>query len=117
MGKVISLKKNDWSTVSRRALTGPEIVTRLSKLEGWILTGEDASLAIEKSFDFPNYFQTMAFVNAVAFLSHTEDHHPELLIQSRRCVVRFNTHDVEGISITDFECAERCDALVARNPT
>lgn len=108
----MTLRKPDWSSIRRRALTGPEIVTRLSKLDGWILTGEDAALAIEKSFEFSNYFQTMAFVNAVAFIAHSSDHHPELLVQFKRCVVRFNTHDVAGISSTDFECAERCDGLL-----
>lgn len=107
------MKKKDWSSVKRRSLTASEIVTRLSKLDGWILTGEEASLAIAKSFEFPNYYQTMAFVNAVAFIAHTSDHHPELLIQTKQCVVRFNTHDVQGISATDFECAELCDALIA----
>lgn len=112
MGKPMPLKKKDWSSVSRRALTAPEIVMRLSKMEGWILSGEDASLAIAKSFAFPDFFQTMAFVNAIAFIAHTTDHHPELLVEARRCLVRFNTHDVKGISTTDFECAELCDALL-----
>lgn len=114
MENLFSLKKTDWSTIQRRALTGPEIVTRLSKLEGWILTGEDSSLAIAKTYNFPNFFQTMAFANAVAFIAHTSDHHPELLIQAKCCVVRFNTHDVGGISTTDFQCAELCDALISQ---
>ena len=53
----------------------------------------------------------MAFVNAVAFIAHAEDHHPELLVQPRQCLVRWRTDDVNGISLADFECAKRVDAL------
>ena len=106
------MKKKDWSTVTRRALTATEIVTHLAKLEGWRLSGEGPALAIEKPFDFSNYYQTMAFVNAVAFIAHASDHHPDLSVSYNRCVVRFNTHDVGGISGTDFECGAAVDALL-----
>ncbi len=69
--------------------------------------------AIEKTFRFANYFETMAFVNALAFVAHAQDHHPDLSVHYNRCVVRLNTHDVGGISGTDFDCARRFDALVA----
>lgn len=105
--------KVDWSTTRRRALSATEIVSGLAKLEGWTLQGEGASLAIAKSFSFANYYETMAFVNAVAFTAHRSDHHPELEVSYKRCVVRFNTHDVGGISSTDFECASTVDALLA----
>jgi 4a-hydroxytetrahydrobiopterin dehydratase len=106
------LKKKDWSTVTRRALTATEIVANLAKLEGWTLTGDGAAVAIEKTFTFTNYYQTMAFVNAVAFIAHVQDHHPDLSVHFNRCVVRFNTHDVLGISVTDFDCATQVDALL-----
>jgi 4a-hydroxytetrahydrobiopterin dehydratase len=69
-------------------------------------------LAIEKSFGFSNYYKTMAFVNAVAFIAHLSDHHPDLTVSFNRCIVRFNTHDVGGISSTDFDCASAVDALL-----
>jgi 4a-hydroxytetrahydrobiopterin dehydratase len=68
--------------------------------------------AIEKSFTFKNYHETMAFVNALAWIAHTEDHHPDLAVSYDRCVVRFNTHSVRGISVNDFICAAKADALV-----
>lgn len=106
------LKKKDWSTLARRALTATEVVTNLAKLEGWALTGNDAAIAIEKPFSFANYYETMAFVNAVAFVAHAQDHHPVLSIHFNRCVVQFNTHDVAGLSNTDFDCAAQVDALL-----
>ena len=94
-----------------RALRATEIVAALAKLEGWTLSGDGDSLAIEKAFGFANYYQTVAFVNAVAFIAHAQDHHPELLLQQRQCLVRWRSHDVHGISQADFECARRVDAL------
>ena len=97
----------------RRALNPTEIVTRLSQLAGWKLSGDGKDAAIEKTYTFGNYHETMAFVNALAFIAHRRDHHPDLSVHYGRCVVRFNTHDVNGISETDFACAAEVDALVA----
>lgn len=106
------MKTKDWSSESRRALTASEIVSQLARLAGWQLRGEGPALAIEKTFTFSNYYQTIAFVNALAFIAHRSDHHPDLSVFYNRCVVRFNTHDVGGISSTDIECASAVDALL-----
>lgn len=107
------MPKKDWAGVHRRALTPTEVVTRLSETQGWTLSGDGAGVAIERTFTFANYHETIAFVNAVAFVAHAQDHHPELVVHYNRCLVRFNTHDVQGISESDFECATRVDALLA----
>lgn len=107
------LKKKDWSTLARRALSATEIVANLAQLEGWRLSGDGAAVAIEKTYTFANYYETMSFVNAVAFIAHAQDHHPDLSVHYSRCVVRFNTHDVSGLSVSDFDCAARVDALLA----
>lgn len=107
------LPKKDWSTQKRRACSATEIVTHLSKLQGWKLAGDGANLAVEKTFHFASYFETIAFVNGVALVAHKQDHHPDLQVHYSRCVVRFNTHDVGGISSTDFDCATQVDALLA----
>ena len=106
-------KPKDWKNIPRHALSATEIVSGLAKLDGWKLDGDGASVAIEKTFSFANYFETIAFVNALAFIAHTQDHHPDLSVHYDRCVVRFNTHDVGGLSGTDFECARQANALVA----
>ncbi len=106
------LPTQDWSTKKRRALTASEVVTQLSQIAGWQLSGDGADVAIEKTFRFANYYETMAFVNGVALVAHTQDHHPDLSVHYNRCVVRFNTHDVGGLSATDFDCARRIEALL-----
>lgn len=107
------LKKKDWSKVVRRALTPTEIVMRLAAAPGWKLAGDGDAAAIEKTYGFANYYETISFVNAVAFIANAQDHHPDMSVHYNRCVVRFNTHDVKGISESDFECAAQVDALVA----
>ncbi len=99
---------------TRRALSATEIVTSLSQLEGWTLSGDGADLAIEKTYAFANYYETIAFVNAVAFIAHRQDHHPALTVHYSRCVVRYNTHDVSGLSVRDFDCAARLDDLLVQ---
>jgi 4a-hydroxytetrahydrobiopterin dehydratase len=84
-----------------------EIHAHLARVPGWVL--HDG--AIEKSYRFDDFHRTMAFVNALAWIAHAEDHHPDLAVSYGRCTVRFNTHSVGGISINDFICAAKVDAL------
>ena len=107
------LKKKDWSSLPRSAMSAPAIVSALARLDGWKLTGDSADVAIEKTYHFANYYETISFVNALAFIANAQDHHPDLSVHYNRCVVRFNTHDVQGLSSTDFECAAQVDALLA----
>lgn len=107
------LTKKNWSLSPRRALTPPEVVSQLADAPGWQLTGDGAAVAIEKTYTFANYYETMSFVNAIAFIANAQDHHPDLSVHYGRCVVRWNTHDVQGLSATDFECASLVDALLA----
>ena len=106
------LTKKDWSAQTRRALSATEIVAQLAALNGWKLSGDGAAVAIEKTYTFANYYETISFVNAVAFIANAQDHHPDMSVHYNRCVMRFNTHDVGGISVTDFDCAAQVDALL-----
>jgi 4a-hydroxytetrahydrobiopterin dehydratase len=95
-----------------KALTATQLIAGLAKTDGWKLHGDGADLAIEKTFAFGNYLQVVAFANAVAYLAEQRNHHPAMLLQWSNCSVRFNTHDVNGISTADFECAALVDALL-----
>jgi 4a-hydroxytetrahydrobiopterin dehydratase len=94
-----------------RASTPAEIAAQLAELPGWSLRGD----AIERSFAFRDYHETIAFVNALAWVVHAEDHHPELVVGYNRCLVRWNTHSVGGVSENDFICAARTDAVFGRD--
>lgn len=82
----------------------------LGQVQGWGVNQSDSE--IEKTFRFKNYYQTIAFVNAIAWVTHQEDHHPLLEVGYNFCKVRYNTHSVGGLSKNDFICAAKLDALV-----
>ena len=88
-------------------LSQDEINTLLRQLDGW---GQQGNL-IGKTYEFKNYYQTMAFVNAVAWLSHREDHHPDMHAGYNKCRVEYSTHAINGLSENDFICAAKVDAL------
>ncbi len=82
----------------------------LKQLNGWRLSTDRQSL--QKTVPFNNYYQTLAFVNALGFMAHMEDHHPDLGVHYNRCEIMYSTHDVGGLSMNDFICAAKVDALL-----
>lgn len=90
-------------------LDDAQVAAHLSQLPGWTRQGNE----IVKSFKFKNYYETMAFVNATAWVSHREDHHPDLAVGYNRCEVRYSTHSVGGLSENDFICAAKLESLFA----
>lgn len=89
-------------------LTDEEAAKLLVQLDGWQRHGS----LISKTFRFKNYYETMAFVNATAWISHREDHHPDLAVGYNQCVVSYTTHAIGGLSENDFICAAKIDAFL-----
>lgn len=92
-------------------LDAAQLPAYLAATPGWAQDGA----RIAKTYQFNNYYETLAFVNAIAYTIHAEDHHPELCVTYNRCVVKFDTHTVNGgrggISENDFICAAKLDAI------
>ena len=88
-------------------LSDDQVRPMLKGLEGWSRDGK----SITKTYKFRNYFETMAFVNATAWISHREDHHPSLRVEYNECRVAYSTHAIKGLSENDFICAAKIDAL------
>lgn len=88
-----------------------ELPAYLAGTPGWAVDGA----RIAKTYQFKNYYETLSFINAIAYVIHAEDHHPELVVTYNRCVIRFDTHTVNGgkggISENDFICAAKIDAI------
>lgn len=80
----------------------------LEQLPGWSFQGG----VITRSFKFRNHHEVMAFVNAVAWISHREDHHPDLKVGYNTCVVEYSTHAIQGLSENDFICAAKVNRLL-----
>lgn len=90
-------------------LTRTEVLDTLRQVPQWRLAADE--LQLERQFRFKDYYQTLAFVNAVAWIAHQQDHHPELVVNYNHCQVRSTTHAVSGISVNDFICAAWIDQL------
>lgn len=81
----------------------------LKQLSGWTMNANVKS--IHRTFAFKNYYGSMAFVNAVAWIAHGEDHHPDMKVGYNKVTVAFSTHSVGGLSENDFISAAKIDAL------
>ena len=92
-------------------LNESQLADHFAATPGWIQDGP----RIVKTYQFKNYYETLAFINAIAYVIHAEDHHPELVVTYNKCVIKFDTHTVNdgkgGISINDFICAAKVDAI------
>ena len=89
------------------ALSNEDIAAQLQALPHW----QYKQGALRRSYAFANYHETLAFVNAIAWVIHGEDHHPELTVTYNRVAVAFDTHSAKGISMNDFICAAKVDAV------
>jgi len=93
------------------ALTPEQVINLMPQLaEGW--RAQDDSKEIRTSFSFKNFYETIAFVNAIAWIANLENHHPDLEIGYNYCHVRFSTHALKGLSHNDFICAAKIDKLL-----
>ena len=88
-------------------LSNFEADSLMRQLQGW----QRYDHIISRTYHFKNYYETIAFVNAVAWLSHSEDHHPDLAVSYNKCQVEYSTHSIHGLSENDFICAAKVNAL------
>jgi 4a-hydroxytetrahydrobiopterin dehydratase len=109
MSEVVLASLRCRSLEGHAAMGASDVAHHLTLVDGW--ASKDG--AIEKAFSFDDYHRTLAFINALAWIAHREDHHPDVAFSYNRATVRFNTHSVGGISINDFICAAKVDALLA----
>lgn len=94
------------------ALDAAQMTDLLRQLPGWQL--RDDGTAIIKDFKFADFHHTLGFINAVGFMANHEDHHPDIEAGYSHCQLLWSTHDVGGLSLNDFICAARVEALLAR---
>lgn len=90
------------------AMKEAEIRQKLHEIKAWAYENGQ----ITKNFEFKNYDETVAFINAVAWIARREDHHPEISFGYKQCKVTYSTHAVKGISENDFICAAKIDQLL-----
>lgn len=93
------------------ALAETELASYLNAVPGWTINDN----RISKDYQFKNYYETLAFINAIAYVIHAEDHHPEITLTYQHCLIKFDTHSVNGghggLSINDFICAAKVNTI------
>ena len=103
----LTIKKCKSCEAGAEPLKPNEVETMLGLLSGWRL----AFGQITKLYSFDNHYQAVAFMNAAAWISHREDHHPDITVGFNTCRVAYKTHAINGLSENDFICAAKLDAL------
>jgi len=88
-------------------LSNDRVAELLKQISGWEVANEE----LRKTFKFKNYYETMAFVNATAWISHREDHHPDMEVGYNKVTMRYSTHSAGGLTENDFICAAKIDSL------
>ncbi|MDA3873064.1 MAG: 4a-hydroxytetrahydrobiopterin dehydratase [Kiritimatiellae bacterium] len=88
-----------------------EVEEALNELKGWSL-GTDGN-SIVREVEFKNFYRTMAFVNAVAWIANTRDHHPDLEVGYGASKITFTTHKAGGLTQNDFICAAAVNRLLS----
>ena len=91
-------------------LSDSDVRARLASLEGWELTGK----AIERTFKFPSFPDSVAFVTRLGFAAEAADHHPDLLVSYRKVTVTWSTHSAGGLTEKDFAGAGQSDMIAAQ---
>lgn len=89
------------------SLSSEEAEALLKKIPGWSLSDGK----ITRTYKFKNYYENIAFVNATAWISHRENHHPDIVLGYNKCEVNYSTHAAKGLTENDFICAAKFDAL------
>lgn len=98
------------STHKAVKLTPPQVAALLPQVAGYAVDEQRA--LISKEYAFPDFYETIAFVNALAYIANQEDHHPDLAVSYGKCKVSFSTHDAGGLTENDFICAAKVNALL-----
>src|SRR5262245_65140380 len=93
------------------ALTRAAVAKLSKEVPKW--KADAASKQIRRTFSFKNYYETMAFVNAVAWIAHREDHHPDMTVGYNKVTIVFSTHSVGGLSENDFISAAKIDSYTS----
>jgi 4a-hydroxytetrahydrobiopterin dehydratase len=93
------------------ALTKEQIQNLMPQVDSkWVVS--DDQRQIRRALSFSNFYETMAFVNAIAWIANQENHHPDLEIGYNYCHITYMTHALNGLTQNDFICAAKIDQLI-----
>ena len=88
------------------------ISENLKQIPDWHF--DESGNMLTRTFKFSRYSQGLTFASNVGEMSDSQDHHPDLHIYYKKCVVEFTTHSAKGVSVNDFICAAKTDQIFAQ---
>ena len=95
------------------ALTSAEIDQYYRQLQSWSVVERDGIKRLERSFQFKDFAEALAFTNRVGEIAEKEGHHPDILTEWGRVTVTWWTHKIKGLHKNDFIMAAKTDALMS----
>jgi 4a-hydroxytetrahydrobiopterin dehydratase len=95
--------------MKREKMTGTEIDEAIKATEGWRLEGD----MLFKRFEFPDFANSLAFVNGVSEIAESADHHPDITFGWGYAELRTMTHDRGGVTDVDFDLVKKIDQMAA----
>ena len=87
-----------------------EAESTMGQIPRWVLS--DDARTISQRFEFKGFYKTIAFINAMAWIANSENHHPDFSAGYNFCEVNFTTHAIDGLSENDFICAAKINDLL-----
>ena len=91
-------------------MTREQAETLVKQVPGWQLS--DDGKMISRRFEFKGFYKTVAFINAMAWVANSENHHPDFSAGYNYCDINFTTHAIDGLSENDFICAAKINELL-----
>lgn len=89
-------------------LTQEQVEAKIADLPQWALNGE----SLQRTFNFDDFVAAIAFVNRVADLAESMQHHPDIMIRYSKVTLTLTTHDANGLTESDFAFAHASDSFV-----
>ncbi len=93
-----------------KKMSDAQVQSALEDLPEW----SEVSEAIQRTYQFASFIESMAFVNKVAEAAESDQHHPDILIRYNKVTLTLSTHDAGGISKKDFALAKKIDAMAPK---
>ena len=95
------------SVVKDQALDSASVSQLLKNLNAWTLKDNE----IQKTFQFADFKEAMAFVNKVADAAERVDHHPDIFVSYSKVRLTLSTHSAGGLTTKDFDLARDIDFI------
>lgn len=90
--------------------TAEEANNYLGQISNWTLNDSNT---IEKSYEFKDFDEALDFVDKVAHVAKTENHHPDINLHDyKKVTVKISTHAIGGLSENDFILASKIDQIL-----